>query len=65
MDARGATAIYRGGMSTYVIEVTEQELALITSALRSFLFDFGHDQADLQHTLKELLAKLPRLEQPA
>lgn len=52
-------------MSTYVIEVTEKELALITAALRSFLFDFGHDQADLQHTLKELLAKLPRLEQPA
>ncbi|MBO0873120.1 MAG: hypothetical protein J2P19_06965 [Pseudonocardia sp.] len=52
-------------MSTYVIEVTEEELTLITAALRSFLSDFGHDQARLQHTLKELIAKLPRIEQPA
>lgn len=52
-------------MSAYVIEVTERELALLTAALRSFLFDFGHDQADLQHTIKELIAKLPKVEQTA
>ncbi|WP_176439993.1 hypothetical protein [Haloechinothrix alba] len=46
-------------MDRYVIEVTDAELTLLTSALRSYLADFGHDEADLQRSVKELLAKLP------
>lgn len=51
-------ASYRGAMNIHVIEVTDDELKLMTSALRSYLQDFGHDQADLQRALKHLLAKL-------
>lgn len=40
------------------IEVTDEELRLLRSAVRAFLDDFGHDQADLLVALKALLAKL-------
>jgi hypothetical protein len=42
----------------HTIELTEEELRLVVSAVRSFLDDFGHDQADLLRKLKELLVKL-------
>jgi hypothetical protein len=42
----------------HTIELTDEELRLVVNAVRSFLDDFGHDQADLLRTLKELLAKL-------
>lgn len=42
------------------IELTDEELRLVVNAVRSFLEDFGHDEADLLRTLKELLAKLER-----
>ena len=45
-----------------VIEVTNEELRLLHAALRSYLDDFGHDQADLLRQLKHLIAKLPPLE---
>jgi UDP-N-acetylglucosamine transferase subunit ALG13 len=50
---------YRERMDNHVIELTDAELALLTAALRSYLSDFGHDEADLQHAIKQLLAKLP------
>lgn len=56
---------YREGMNTHVIEITDEELALLVSALRSYLSDFGHDEADLQRAIKRLLAKLPELRQSA
>ncbi|MDQ3893659.1 MAG: hypothetical protein M3292_03175 [Actinomycetota bacterium] len=43
----------------YSLELTERELRLVRSAVRSFLEDFGHDEADLLRELKELLEKLP------
>lgn len=52
---------YRDGMNTHVIQVTDEELALLVSALRSYLSDFGHDEADLQRAIKQLLAKMPQL----
>lgn len=52
-------------MDKNVIEVTDAELALLTSALRSYLSDFGHDEADMQRAIKQLLAKLPRPVQAA
>jgi hypothetical protein len=40
------------------IELTDEELRLTQNAVRAFLEDFGHDQADLLKALKALLAKL-------
>jgi hypothetical protein len=44
----------------HTIELTEEELRLVRNALQSFLEDFGHDQADLLRSIKQILAKLPR-----
>jgi hypothetical protein len=40
------------------IELTDDELRLLLSAVRSYLDDFGHDEADVLRRLKQLLAKL-------
>jgi hypothetical protein len=40
------------------IELTDEELRLLVSAVRSYLDDFGHEEADLLRRLKELLRKL-------
>jgi hypothetical protein len=42
----------------HTIELTDEELRLVVNAVRSFLEDFGHEEADLLRQLKELLAKL-------
>jgi hypothetical protein len=47
---------------THTIELTDDELQLLQSALHSYLDDFGHDQADVLRRLKALIAKLPRPE---
>ena len=41
------------------IELNDDELRLLRSALHSYLDDFGHDEADILRRIKELLAKLP------
>ena len=41
------------------IELTEEELTLLRTALHSYLDDFGHEEADVLRRVKELLAKLP------
>lgn len=46
----------------YVIEVTDRELALISSALRAFLMNFGHDEADTVRSIQQVIAKLPKIE---
>jgi hypothetical protein len=43
----------------HTIELTEEELTLVRAALHSYLNDFGHEEADVLRSLKELLAKLP------
>ena len=43
----------------HTIELTEEELTLIRSALHSYLDDFGHEEADVLRRIKEILAKLP------
>ena len=40
------------------IELTDEELRLVVNAVRSYLDDFGHDEADLLRQIKELLQKL-------
>jgi hypothetical protein len=46
----------------HVIEVTDQELVLISSALRAFLMDFGHDEADVVRSIMQVIDKLPKPE---
>jgi hypothetical protein len=41
------------------LQVTDEEVRLIRSALTSMLDDFGHDEADLLHAIKALIQKLP------
>jgi hypothetical protein len=41
------------------IEFTDEELALIRHALSAFLSDFGHNEKDVVHQLRELLGKIP------
>jgi hypothetical protein len=42
----------------HTIELTDEELRLVISAVRSYLGDFGHDEADLLRKIKEVLEKL-------
>jgi hypothetical protein len=41
------------------IELTDEELRMVYEALRSYLDDFGHDEADVLRAIKALIAKLP------
>lgn len=38
--------------------LTGAELGLIEHALRSYLSDFGHDEADVVHRIRELIHKV-------
>ena len=40
------------------LEIDDEELALLLAAVRSYLDDFGHEEADLLRRVKRLLAKL-------
>jgi hypothetical protein len=42
------------------IELTDAELRMVHAALKSYLDDFGHEEAELLREIKELIAKLPR-----
>ena len=44
----------------HTIELNDDELRLLHAALRSYLDDFGHEEADLLRRIKQLIAKLPR-----
>ncbi|HEX6679071.1 MAG TPA: hypothetical protein VF063_00350 [Gaiellaceae bacterium] len=46
-------------MADHTVELTNEELKLIRSALRSYLDDFGHEEADVLREIKQLLDKLP------
>lgn len=46
-------------MSTYDLLLTTDELRLLEAALKSYLDDFGHDEAETLRSLKALIAKLP------
>jgi hypothetical protein len=43
----------------HTIELTDEELRLVRSALTSYLEDFGHEEADILRAIKAVLAKLP------
>jgi hypothetical protein len=44
----------------HTIELSDQELTLLHSALHAYLDDFGHEEADVLRTVKALIAKLPQ-----
>ena len=44
----------------HTIDFTEEELALLHSALHAYLDTFGHEEADVLRSVKALIAKLPR-----
>ena len=44
----------------HTIELSENELTLLHSALHAYLDDFGHEEADVLRELKALIAKLPQ-----
>jgi hypothetical protein len=44
----------------HTIELTEEELRIVRNALQSFLEDFGHEEADILRSIKNVLAKLPQ-----
>ena len=50
-------------MADHTVDLTNDELKLIRSALHSYLDDFGHKEADVLRKIKELLEKLPYHEQ--
>ncbi len=41
-----------------VVELTDEELRLVNSALHTFLSGFGHEEADIVHAVQRLLTKL-------
>jgi hypothetical protein len=43
----------------YTIELTSEELRIVQAALKTYLDDFGHEEADVLRQIKALLAKLP------
>jgi hypothetical protein len=43
----------------HTIELTDEELRLVRSALHAYLEDFGHEEADVLRAIKAVLAKLP------
>jgi hypothetical protein len=46
------------------IELTDAELRVVQSALRSYLSDFGHDEATELRAIKQLVAKLSGYSEP-
>jgi hypothetical protein len=44
----------------HIIELSDEELTLLHSALHAYLDDFGHEEADVLRTIKALIAKLPQ-----
>ena len=49
----------------HVLELTDDELRLLRAALRSFLDDFGHEEADVVARIRALIAKVPEAEPEA
>ena len=43
----------------YHLQLTPQQLKITHTALRSLLDDFGHDEAQVQALVQEVLSKLP------
>ncbi len=47
----------------HTIELSDEQLRVVHAALHSYLDDFGHEEADVLRKVKELIAKLPRVDE--
>jgi hypothetical protein len=45
----------------HTIELTKEELRIVHAALRTYLDDFGHEEAEVLRQVKAIIAKLPVL----
>jgi hypothetical protein len=43
----------------HTIELSDEELRIVQNALRAYLDDFGHEEADVLRLIKQVLSKLP------
>jgi hypothetical protein len=43
----------------YTLELNDEELRLLRSAIGACVRDYGHDEADVRRTYQALLARLP------
>ena len=43
----------------HTLDLTDEELRMLHAALRSYLDDFGHEEADVLRAIKQLIGKLP------
>jgi hypothetical protein len=41
------------------VELTPAELTLARNALKAFMLNFGHDEGDVLHQVRDLLQKVP------
>jgi hypothetical protein len=48
-----------GGERTQTVELTDDEWRIVHAALRAYLQDFGHDEADVVALIKRALSKVP------
>lgn len=60
-----ASPLQQYGSIMSTLELTDDELVLLRNALRSFLTDFGHDEADVITRIQQLLHKLASAQQQA
>lgn len=47
-------------MATTTLELSDEEVTLLRHALRHYLSEFGHNEADVLREAKKLLARLPQ-----
>ncbi len=45
--------------TAYRLELTAAQLKIVHTALKSLFDDLGHEEADVQHVVASVLAKLP------
>lgn len=41
------------------VELTQDELTLARNAIKAFMLNFGHDERDVLHQVRQLLQKVP------
>ena len=58
MRAEGRTTSEGYARVMKTLDFDEDELKLLVAAVRSYLDDFGHEEADLLRRVKQLLIKL-------
>jgi hypothetical protein len=58
MRAEGSASSEEYARVMKTLDFDEDELKLLVAAVRSYLDDFGHEEADLLRRVKQLLIKL-------